>query len=62
MLRAQAADLHKPPVTFDALLERLFRAVPDLAKAVRDHLATVGAEGPRDGLERKQVLREDNEV
>lgn len=43
MLRAQAADLHKPPVTFEDLLERLFRAVPDLVGAVRDLLATVGS-------------------
>lgn len=42
MLREQAADLHKPPVTFDELLERLFRPAPDLVSAVRDHLATVG--------------------
>jgi hypothetical protein len=33
MLRTQAADLHKPPVTFEELLERLFRAVPDLVGA-----------------------------
>lgn len=43
MLRAQAADLHKPPVTFEELLERLFRAVPDLIGAVGEHLATVGS-------------------
>ena len=42
MLSAQAADLQKPPVTFDGLLERLSRAVPELAHAVRDHLATAG--------------------
>jgi len=38
MLREQAADLTKPPVTFDELLDRLRRAVPDLVKAVEDRL------------------------
>jgi hypothetical protein len=38
MLREQAADLQKPPVTFDELLERLARAVPDLVTAVREHI------------------------
>lgn len=38
MLREQAADLVKPPVAFDELLQRLGRAVPDLVAAVRDHL------------------------
>jgi hypothetical protein len=41
MLREQAADLVKPPVSFDELLRRLDRAVPDLVAAVRDRL--VGA-------------------
>jgi predicted nucleic acid-binding protein len=38
MLREQAADLQKPPVTFDELLERLARTVPDLVTAVREHI------------------------
>lgn len=38
MLCEQAADLQKPPVTFDELLERLARAVPDLVTAVREHI------------------------
>ena len=42
MLREQAADLHKPPVTFEELLQRLFRPVPDLVSVVREHLATTG--------------------
>jgi hypothetical protein len=40
MLREQAADLVKPPVAFDELLERLRRAVPDLVDAVENHLAS----------------------
>jgi predicted nucleic acid-binding protein len=39
MLREQAADLVKPPVTFDELLDRLARVVPDLVTAVRDHVS-----------------------
>lgn len=39
MLREQSADLVKPPVTFDDLLERLARAVPGLVAAIREHLA-----------------------
>jgi hypothetical protein len=37
MLREQSADLVRPPVTFDELLERLGRVVPDLVAAVRQH-------------------------
>ncbi len=42
MLREQAADLVKPPVTFDELLERLGRVVPDLVAAVRQHGQAAG--------------------
>jgi hypothetical protein len=42
MLREQAADLVKPPVTFEGLLERLHRAVPDLVAAVRARLSAEG--------------------
>jgi predicted nucleic acid-binding protein len=35
MLREQAADLAKPPVTFEELLDRLVRVVPSLVGAVR---------------------------
>lgn len=35
LLREQAADLRKPPVSFEGLLERLARAVPDFVAAVR---------------------------
>jgi predicted nucleic acid-binding protein len=42
MLRAQSADLVKPPVTFDELLERLARVVPDLVAAVRQHGQAAG--------------------
>jgi predicted nucleic acid-binding protein len=38
MLREQAADLQKPPVTFEELLDRLARPVPDLIAAVREYL------------------------
>jgi predicted nucleic acid-binding protein len=38
MLREQAADLVKPLVSFDQLLERLARAAPELVAAVRAHL------------------------
>lgn len=41
MLREQAADLVKPPMTFDELLERLARVVPDLVVAVRQHVAKI---------------------
>jgi hypothetical protein len=36
MLREQAADLARPPVTFEELVERLDRVVPDLVAAVRN--------------------------
>lgn len=39
LLREQAADLVNPPVSFDELLARLERVVPDLVSAVRAHLA-----------------------
>ncbi len=39
LLREQAADLVKPPVTFDDLLTRLARVVPDCVSAVRAHVA-----------------------
>jgi predicted nucleic acid-binding protein len=35
LLREQAADLTKPPMTFEELLDRLARVVPDLAAAAR---------------------------
>jgi len=35
LLREQAADLVKPPITFEELLVRLARAVPELVDAVR---------------------------
>jgi predicted nucleic acid-binding protein len=38
LLREQAADLVNPPMTFDGLLERLARVVPDLIAAVREHV------------------------
>jgi len=38
MLREQAADLQKPPVTFEELLERLATPAPDLVQAVKEHL------------------------
>ncbi len=37
MLREQSADLTRPPVSFDDLLGRLARVVPDLVAAVREH-------------------------
>jgi predicted nucleic acid-binding protein len=36
LLREQASDLHKPPVTFEELLDRLSRPVPNLVGAVRE--------------------------
>jgi predicted nucleic acid-binding protein len=42
MLREQSADLVKPPVAFEELLERLARVVPDLVAAVRQFGATAG--------------------
>lgn len=38
MPREQASDLKHPPVSFDALLERLARVVPELARGVREHV------------------------
>ena len=38
MLREQAADLVNPPMTYEELLERLSRLVPDLVAAVRQHV------------------------
>jgi hypothetical protein len=38
MLRDQAIDLQKPPVTLDQLLKRLARAAPNLVDAVTIHL------------------------
>jgi hypothetical protein len=43
MLREQAADLVRPPVTFDDLLQRLARVVPDLVAAVRQHVPAAGS-------------------
>jgi predicted nucleic acid-binding protein len=40
MLREQASDLQNPPVTFEELLDRLARPVPDLVAAVRKYLMT----------------------
>lgn len=40
VLREQALDLQKPSVTFEELLDRLTRSVPDLVTAVREYLAT----------------------
>lgn len=40
LLREQAADLVRPPMTFDELLDRLARVVPDLVRAVRQYIAT----------------------
>jgi hypothetical protein len=41
-LREQAADLQKPPVSFDELLRRLARAVPNLVAAVTAHVRARG--------------------
>jgi hypothetical protein len=38
MLGEQAADLTRPPVSFEELLDRLARVVPELAAAVRGRL------------------------
>jgi hypothetical protein len=38
MLRDQAGDLKNPLVSFDELLDRLARVVPDLVAGVREHL------------------------
>ena len=40
MLREQASDLQNPPVTFEELVDRLARPVPDLVAAVRKYLMT----------------------
>jgi predicted nucleic acid-binding protein len=40
MLREQASVLQNPPVTFEELLDRLARPVPDLVAAVRKYLMT----------------------
>jgi hypothetical protein len=40
LLRGQAGDLVSPPVTFEELLVRLARIVPDLASAVREHIGS----------------------
>jgi len=40
LLREQASDLHKPPVTLEDLLDRLSRPVPNLVRVVREHLVT----------------------
>lgn len=37
MLREQAEDLRNPPVTFDELLVRLEKVVPDVVAAIRAH-------------------------
>jgi predicted nucleic acid-binding protein len=42
MLREQSDDLVKPPVTFDELLERLTRVVPNLVAAVHQHVQAAG--------------------
>ena len=38
LLREQASDLVDPPVSFDELLGRLARPVPDFVEMVREHL------------------------
>jgi predicted nucleic acid-binding protein len=42
MLRDQAADLTRPPITFEELLERLNRVAPNFAAGVREHVASRG--------------------
>lgn len=44
LLREQAADLQRPPVSFEALLVRLAKPAPDLVDAVRQHLAALSAD------------------
>lgn len=39
LLRDQAADLVKPTMTFDELLERLAKVAPEFVGAVREHAA-----------------------
>lgn len=43
MVHEQSADLVKPPVSFEELLDRLARVVPDLVAALRQHVQAVGA-------------------
>lgn len=38
LLREQADDLTRPPVTFDELLDRIARIAPDFAALVREHV------------------------
>jgi len=40
LLREQAADLQKPPVSFEELLARLAKPVPELVAAVRERVVT----------------------
>jgi hypothetical protein len=40
ILREQAADLVNPPMTFEELLGRLSRVVPDLDTSVREHVGS----------------------
>ncbi len=44
VLREQAADLVNPPMSFEELLDRLARVVPEFVAAVRDHLPDGAAE------------------
>jgi predicted nucleic acid-binding protein len=46
MLREQAGDLQRPPVTFEALLDRLTYIVPELIMAVREQLGAVRSRPP----------------
>lgn len=39
LLRDQAAEMKKPPVTFEQLIGRLEKVAPDLVKQVRAHIA-----------------------
>ena len=50
ILREQAADMGRPPVTFVDLIDRLARVVPTFARMVRDEEGTTGraAKGDRD--------------
>ena len=40
LLRDQAADLVRPPMSFEELLDRLAHVVPEVVEAVRKHLAS----------------------
>lgn len=42
LLREQAGDLTRPPVSFDDLIDRLDRVVPELVALIREHLADGG--------------------